>query len=452
MKLHDKYGPLVRIGPGEVSIGDYHLYRRIYSQNTCTKEESFYGASTLLGKDHLASIRYVSCLLNPVRPVSKGALSRNKALHSARRKMMSQPFSQQAINENESLITEMSERLAERIITSCAASPTGTSDVVDLCKLFSLEVICKAAFNRDISQPSMEHAMTFLRAMEDTPVVMIMLSVFPFLRDWTTVNERLPGLVGHAFRQSKHYEQFTRSLFRSFQQESKTDSTERFMGTPLIRGVDAHLDRQLSEDEAIEEAMGLAFAGSGTTSSTLLYLFYQLSRPQNRNIQLKLREELQQSGRKLIEVKDLPYLNAVIKETMRLHPTIISTLPRVLDVPLQCNDIVLPANTIVGMQNYVHHRDPKVYTDPHSFIPDRWIGQTQSSELEKAFTPFSLGSRNCIGQNLAKAELYIAASLIFRRFDLRLNEAMKETDMDPVDRFVLSPVSGKLLLDVSELH
>lgn len=364
---------------------------------------------------------------------------------------MSQPFSQQAINENEPLITEMSERLARRIITSCAASPTGTTDVVDFCKLFSLEVISKAAFNKDISQPSTEHAMTFLRAMEDTPTVMIMLSVFPFLRGWTTFNERLPGLVGYAFRQSKHYEQFTRSLFRDFRLESKTDSTERFMGTPLIQGEDAHLNRRLSEDEAIEEAMGLAFAGSGTTSSTLVYLLYQLSRPQNRHWQLKVREELQQAGRKLAEVKDLPYLNAVIKETMRLHPTIISTLPRVLDVPLHSDDVTLPAGTIVGMQNYVHHRDPVVYADPHSFVPERWIGQSPSSELEKAFTPFSLGSRNCIGQNLAKAELYLAVSLIFRRFDLRLNEAMKETDMDPVDRFVLSPVSGKLLLDVSEL-
>lgn len=373
-------------------------------------------------------------------------------MHSARRKMMSQPFSQQATNENETLISEMSGRLVQRILSSSAASSTNTTDIMPLCKLFSLEVICKAAFNKDISEPSIEHALTFLQAMEDTPRVLIMTSIFPFLRRWKRLGEYLPGMFGHAFRQSKLYEQFTRFLFREFRQESKMDNTERFMGTPLLRGEDTYLGRRLNEDEAIEEAMGLAFAGSGTTSSTLLYLFYTLSRPQNRQVQCKLREELQNAGCKLAEVKDLPYLNAVIKETMRLYPTIIGTLPRVLDLPLQSDKIDLPAGTIVGMQNYVHHRDPSVYVEPNTFIPERWIGQSPSNDLEKAFTPFSLGSRNCIGQNLARAELLLATSLVIRRLDLRLNETMKESDMDMEDRFALSPKGKRLLLDVSELR
>ncbi|KAK6369429.1 hypothetical protein LTS17_009772 [Exophiala oligosperma] len=432
LKLHDEYGPIIRIGPGEVSIGDYQLYRKIYSQNTTTKEDSFYKATTLLGHENLARFR-------------------NKAMHSARRKMMSQPFSQLAINENEALIAEMSDRLVERIVTRSAASPTRTADIMPLCKLFSLEVICKAAFNKDISAQSIENAVTFLQAIEDTPRVLIMSSIFPFLRRWKRLGEYIPGLVGHAFRQSKLYEQFMRSLFRDFRHESKLDSTERFMCTPLLRSEDAYLGRRLSEDEAIEEAMGLAFAGSGTTSSTLVYLFYILSKPENRYMQLKLREELQGAGCKLAEVKDLPYLNAVIKETMRLYPTIISTLPRVLDVPLESDKIVVPAGTIVGMQNYVHHRSSSVYAEPNTFLPERWIGQPPSSDLEKAFTPFSLGSRNCIGQNLARAELLLAASLVFRQLDLRLNEAMTESDMDMEDRFAVSPKGMKLLLDVSEL-
>lgn len=373
-------------------------------------------------------------------------------MHSARRKMMGQPFSQQATNENEPLIAEMSDRFIQRIITSSAASSTRTTDIMPFAKLFSLEVICKAAFNNDISVPSTEHALTFLQAMEDTPTVLIMSSVFPFLRRWKRLGEYLPGMFGHAFRQSRLYDQFTRSLFHDFRQESKTDNTERFMGTPLLRSEDAYLGRRLSEDEAIEEAMGLAFAGSGTTSSTLLYLFYNLSRPQNRHIQLKLREELQTVGRKLAEVKELPYLNAVIKETMRLYPTIISTLPRVLDLPLKSDNIELPPGTIVGMQNYVHHRSPSVYAEPNTFNPERWIGQSPSSDLIKAFTPFSLGPRNCIGQNLARAEILLATSLAFRRLDLRLNEAMKESDMDMEDRFAVSPKGRRLLLDVVELR
>ncbi|KIW12775.1 hypothetical protein PV08_07962 [Exophiala spinifera] len=429
LDLHREYGPVVRIGPSEVSIGDYQLYRRIYSQNTSTKEESFYTATTLLGHENLA--RY-----------------RNKTMHSARRKMMSQPFSQQAINENESLITEMSERFVERVINSSDASFTNTVDVLPFCKLFSLEVICKAAFNKDISAPSTQNALTFLQALEDTPRVMIISSIFPFFRKWKRLGEYLPGAGGYAFRQSRLYEKYMRSLFQEFRHESKQDSTERFMATPLLRSEDTHLGRRLTEDEAVEEAMGLAFAGSGTTSSTLVYLFYSLSTMENRHVQLKLREELQAAGPRLADVKDLPYLNAVIKETMRLYPTIISTLPRVLDVPLESGDVHLPAGTIVGMQNYVHHRDPLVYAEPNSFLPERWIGQSPSSEVEKAFTPFSLGTRNCIGQNLAKAELLLVVSIVFRRLDLRLNEVMTESDMEMEDRFAASPRGGKLMVDV----
>lgn len=55
--LHEKYGQIVRIGPGEVSVGDFQLYRKIYSQNTSTKEDSFYRATTLLGHDSLAGFR-----------------------------------------------------------------------------------------------------------------------------------------------------------------------------------------------------------------------------------------------------------------------------------------------------------------------------------------------------------------------------------------------------------
>lgn len=364
---------------------------------------------------------------------------------------MSQPFSQQAINENESLISEMSEKLVDRVAASAAASPTKTCDITPFCKLFSLEVICRAAFNKDISSSSTDYAFTLLRAMEDIPTVLITSSIFPLLRRWKRLGEYIPGTIGHAFRQSRLYECFTRSLFRDFRQGSKMDSTKRFMGTPLLRSDDPYLDRRLTEDEAIEEAMGLAFAGSGTTSSTLLYLFYTLSRPENRHIQDKLREELQSVGSKLGEVKDLTYLNNVIKETMRLYPTIISTLPRVLDNPLISAEINLPAGTVVGMQNYVHHRDPAIYKKPNEFIPERWIGVEPSSEMEKAFTPFSLGPRSCIGQNLAKAELLLATSLVFRRLDLRLHHTMTEGDMEMEDRFAVSPRGKKLLVDIMEV-
>lgn len=217
---------------------------------------------------------------------------------------------------------------------------------------------------------------------------------------------------------------------------------------------DEFLGRPLAENEATEEAMGLAFAGSGTTAITLVYILYHLSRPENKAIQVELRTEVQSTGQSHSEVRDLPYLNAVIKEAMRLNPSLMGGLPRMLTSAVivdGANGVVLPPGTVITMQNYVHQRDPLVCSDPLTYDPERWIGQPPSNALEKALTPISLSPRNCVGQNLAKTELLLAISAIFRRLDLRLNANMRESDMGMEDRLVGFLRSKKLLLGVVDL-
>lgn len=223
------------------------------------------------------------------------------------------------------------------------------------------------------------------------------------------------------------------------------------MITPLLLVNDTFLGRRLTEDETVEEAMGIAFAGSGTTSTTLTYLLYNMSLPENQHHQTKLRKEVANAGTSLNDLQHLPFLNAVIKETMRLNPTIISTLPRVLDTPLSLSKtgMSLPAGTIVGMQNYVHQRDPTVFPDPEHFKPERWL--ENNDQAEKALTPFSIGNRNCIGQNLARAELYLAVSNVFRNLSLSFSKNMKAGEMEMEDRFNVAPRGRRLLVEVKVL-
>ncbi|KAL3449621.1 cytochrome P450 [Aspergillus insuetus] len=124
------------------------------------------------------------------------------------------------------------------------------------------------------------------------------------------------------------------------------------------------------------------FAGSGTTSTTLTYLLYAISSPENAAIQNRLREEvLSLPTNDTLALRNSAYINAVIKETFRLYPTIISTLPRIVTEPFQIENITLPAGTVVGMQNYVHHRDPTVFPRPDEFRPERWLDSTKEMEL-----------------------------------------------------------------------
>jgi len=206
------------------------------------------------------------------------------------------------------------------------------------------------------------------------------------------------------------------------------------------------LGRRLNNEEFVEEAMGIMFAGSGTTSSTLTYLLYAISRPENRAVQERLREEIQSTTDQIDAIRNLPYLNAVIKETFRLYPTIISTLPRTLDEPLTLEGYILPAGTIISMQNFVHHRDRAIFADPDFFLPERWLESTK--EMEAALTPFGIEPRSCIGQNLAWEELYIAISVVLNRVALSLGEEMREEDMEMEDRFNIAPKGKKLMLKV----
>lgn len=365
--------------------------------------------------------------------------------------MQNESYSQAAVNRNEGAISRMADRLVRRLLEGSKNSPSrNTVDAFTICGLFSLEVVYKIGFDKDLADVSDHASLSLLNAIDDTAYKLVIGVVLPFLRIWG-IGCYVPGFIGHVFRQHRYWEQTTRTLLKQFGQESHKDSTQKFLATPFILSEDTFLGRRLTEDEAVEESLGLVFAGSGTTSTTLIYTIYNLSRPENRQHQLDLRRELLAAGEHLQDVKDLPYLNAVIKETMRLNPTIISTLPRVVDtsITLQDYNLVLPPGTVVGMQNYVHQRDPLVFPQPHEFRPERWLDD--SGEAEKALTPFSLGTRNCIGQNLARVELYLAISRIFRKLDIKLNAFMREADMEMVDRFNVAPKGKKLLLDVEVL-
>jgi cytochrome P450 len=431
--LHDEYGPIVRVGPNEVSIQDWAAYRQIYNNHNSSKTPSFYNGFSLTGR-HLNALSI-----------------QDHRQHAARRKIQNPSYSQQAILNIESLITERADILVRRIINNARDSASGkTAEVYELSGLFSLEVILKCAFNRSYGDSPNGDSLTLLRAMDNSAVAASLMTSLPFLSRKNGVY--IPGYAGHCFRQFDLWESTTVALLKRFQEEeAASDTAMTFLVTPMLVNEDTYLGRRLSQDELVEELMTVTFGGSGTTSTTLTYLMYALARDQS--LQQRLREELQTSGESISELQKLPLLNAVIKETFRVYPTIISTLPRILDRPIMVGKILLPQGTNVGMQNYVHHRDPILFPRPDEFIPDRWLGnEAEMKDMNSALTPFSVGQRNCIGQNLARAELWVATSMIFRRLRLSLSPDMTEKDMEMEDRFNIAPRGRRLLVEIEVIN
>lgn len=180
------------------------------------------------------------------------------------------------------------------------------------------------------------------------------------------------------------------------------------------------------------------FAGHETTAVLMTYMCYQLSRPINRKRQLKLHEEIRNSFGPVsgdiiddIETVDkLPYLDAVLKETMRVHAAIPGSEPRVCDKPYEVNingkRVVIPAGTEISCQPYSMHRVELVFPQPDEWIPERWLqGDNENYEeytartlhMNKYMFPFGKGIRMCLGMNLALTEMKLACANMYWRYN-----------------------------------
>ncbi|KAH9211562.1 cytochrome P450 [Leptodontidium sp. 2 PMI_412] len=435
--LHQKYGSVVRVGKNEVSISTPTVYREIYNSKTILRDPRFYKPKAFIGQGNVFS-----------------AIDPNE--HTARRKIIAPTFAHQEIIANEGLIVERIEVFIDRILTE--VSKSNSVDIFELLGVMTIETICKICFNTNFD-PNSDLSYRLLHAIEGAGISFVISSILPLLPKFS-IARKLPLGIGKAYQCLDEWQDITAGLLTELKNQQWDEATLRkFNGGPLLLDKNKYLDRHYIFDEAVEESMGLAIAGSGVTQHSLVYLFYALSLPENRGIQQRLREEVSQAGLPFSDVATLPYLTAVIKETHRLYPVIMSTLPRVLQSPLNVPDadITLPPATVVGMQNFVHHRNPEIFLDPLRFVPERWLeGESKLSTDQKlmnaALTPFGTGAYNCIGQTLAKVELYLAVSHFVRRLDFGLNAMMTEDDMIMQDFWAVLPKGRKLLLDVKPLE
>ncbi|EKG12149.1 Cytochrome P450 [Macrophomina phaseolina MS6] len=126
------------------------------------------------------------------------------------------------------------------------------------------------------------------------------------------------------------------------------------------------------------------------------------------------------------ELTSCSYLRACIDEALRLAPPVAAPLWREMKSESQVGGVVLPKGTDVATCLYSVHRNPAYFFNPDAFDPDRWMtGSHGGNKLElskKAFAPFSLGSRGCIGKNLAYMELSTLLAQIVYQMDFKVAE------------------------------
>jgi cytochrome P450 len=177
--------------------------------------------------------------------------------------------------------------------------------------------------------------------------------------------------------------------------------------------------RPLRDEEVRDELMTMIAAGHETTATSLAWAFERiLALPEvGAKVHAELREVVGDGRVEPAMLPRLVYLDAVIKETMRLR-TILPAVVRRLTAPFQLGEYLLPKGVAVAPCIYLTHLRPDLYPDPTRFSPERWLGDKKLDPY--AYFPFGGGIRRCIGMAFALYEMKIILATTLTRAALRL--------------------------------
>ena len=218
----------------------------------------------------------------------------------------------------------------------------------------------------------------------------------------------LPGTPWARFVRAR--QRSDRLLFDEIRRRRSSETEAAGVMSLLLAASDAGAG--LSDEEVRDQALSLVSAGFETTSAALTWAVYALlSHPE---VLDRLRDEV--AGLETVDfvtLNRLPYLERVVKETLRLYPPAPAAL-RVASRDLTFQGLHIPKGQRVALSVYATHRQAASYPDPLRFDPDRWLEGAPAN----AYLPFGSGARYCIGAGLATGVVKFGLALLLRGFEL----------------------------------
>jgi cytochrome P450 len=430
-KLHHRYGPVVRIGPDEVSFNSLSALRQIYGAGSGFERTAFYKMFDVYGRANLFTF------------------SSGKD-HRERKKLISHIYSNQVVLSSN--IADLVPRKVSDYLQMLEQEPDTASEIFASLHYFSIDAISEFVYG---SMYGGTHAMA--RSSKDRGLLNDILDHsrrrlswfavhFPALTKWITTRKGIldrlitnlgllpmnrpftyTGIRNHALQ-----------AFFDVQAASADERTKLAETTVIGRLMKVQQEQGLNDMDIASECADHLLAGIDTTADTLMFLIWAMSLPHHHHFQARLRAELQKvpaDSRGVSTPKDLahlPYLTAVIRETLRLYAPLPAFEPRALPNNTVIDGYLIPANTVVGMSPYCLHREPTVFPDPLIFNPGRWLTEEGSLIAEadprnRWFWPFSSGARMCIGMHLANAEMFTLTAAIFRNYQT----SVRHPDVSP---------------------
>ncbi|KAI0401350.1 cytochrome P450 [Xylaria palmicola] len=437
--MHREYGPIVRITPQEVHFNDAEFINDIYPTT---------GRKT--DKPLLVGLRTGT-------PESIVATPSHDK-HRIRRNSISAFFSAANVAKVEPNIKEKLERMLDRW-NKLGRGDGAVLKMLTVFQAYASDVITSYAFGDSVDFlddedwgeeyfSSQESYFKLTHIFGCFPVVMSLVNNIPawvlgvFIPNLSAMSEKQEWMV---------------SRIRQIRASPDPNAVKR----TIFEGI---LSSSLPENEKTDTRMAhdaqlIILAGESTTGHTLsATLFELLAHP---DIYKTAKDEvtLAMRGKNGVashpNVQNLPYLNAVINEGLRLHPGVISRMARVSpEKDIVYHDkardktYVIPAGTPASMTTFITHTDPEIFEEPLEFRPQRWI---DNPKLSRAIIAFSRGSRNCVGECIARCEISMMLATILRHYEiysgqagrtLELCDTIRERDIDANSEMII-PIPAK---------
>ncbi|KAI5780455.1 cytochrome P450 [Geopyxis carbonaria] len=446
-EAHKALGPIVRLQPNHVSIADPAALPIVYGHGNGFLKSDYYDVFVSLTRG----------LFN----------TRDRAEHTRKRKTVSHVFSTRSISQFEPFIHANLELLVSQWERLCNEAVAGkaTLNALSWFNYLAFDIIADLTFGSPFGM---------LRSGRDEAVVKD-----PATGKITTaaaievLNRRgeVSGTLG-CMPWIKPYARYLPDPFFAQGAQAVSDLAgiavarvaERLdagVGADredllrrLMEGRDA-AGRPLGRKETEAEALTMLIAGSDTTSNTLCALLFHVLRTPG--VQQTLQAELDAAlpadctVPTFSAVRDLPYLKAVISETLRIHSTSSLGLPRVVPAggATVCGHF-FEAGTVLSVPAYSLHHSAQIWGDPAAFKPERWI--EPQTELQKAsFVPFSVGPRACVGRNVAEMEMAVAVATTFKSFTWKFADGERQGDegrgLETREGFLRKPLGLQVVVE-----
>lgn len=195
-----------------------------------------------------------------------------------------------------------------------------------------------------------------------------------------------------------------------------------------------------SDDFIRNNILTLYFAGHETTANTLTWTLYLLDMYPEIRATLQAEVDRVLGGRTptLADLPNLPYTEMVIKEAMRVEPT-VAMIPRYITVDVELGGYLLKANSLILTSPYLVHHDPRWWDAPERFDPERFSAENEAKMHKFAYFPFGGGPRICIGNHFAMMEGQILLAQLVSRWTLSTQPGF--TPM-PMRQITTAPANG----------